>query len=456
MREQFLQKIYPFIEEYQMIRAGDTVLAGVSGGADSMCLLAVLMAYRAQVDFTLRIVHVEHGIRGAESLADAVYVADFCDERGLPCAVVHVDAPAYARAHGCSVEEAARELRYRAFTQAAEEACAARVRIAVAHHSEDQAETVLWQAIRGSSLRGLGGMRPVRDNIIRPLLMATRGEIEQYLQEEGIVWREDRTNADRTYTRNRMRGEVLTVLTDMNTAAIRHLCGSAVQLWEAEDYLAEQTVLLYARYVKEQEGQCLIGDTLGQEAPLMQRRVIYLALQRTAGVSKDLAAVHVQEVRELFARQTGRSCTLPYDITAKRVYEGVRLWRGERQDIAPAGDLTDAGVRLALIEAPADAQISKKKYTKWFDYDKIEHHVQIRRRQSGDYLTVDAEGHRQSLKKYLINEKIPADERDSLLLLADGSHIMWVIGHRISEHYKVRTDTARILQVQYDGGNENE
>lgn len=439
-----------------MIGAGDTVLAGVSGGADSMCLLAVLMAYRARADYALRVVHVEHGIRGADSCADAAYVARFCEEHGVDCAVVHVDAPAYARAHGCSVEEAARELRYRAFARAAEECSSEQVRIAVAHHSEDQAETVLWQAVRGSSLRGLGGMRPVRDDIIRPLLAATRGEIEQYLQEQGIRWREDQTNADRTYTRNRIRSDVLPALAELNPAAVRHLCECAGELQETEDYLAAQTEELFSRYAEEKEQadavRIMLREALGREAALMQRRVIYLALQRAAGVSKDLTAVHVRQVQALFARQVGRSCTLPYGITAERVYEGVCLRRGAFRAAVPS----EAGVRLTLIENPADVQISKKKYTKWFDYDRIEHHVQVRRRQSGDYLTVDAAGHRQTLKKYLINEKIPAAERDSLLLLADGSHIMWIIGHRISEHYRVRTDTARILQVQYDGGNEDE
>ena len=455
MKQQFLQKIFSYIEEQELIGAGDIVLSGVSGGADSMCLLEVLRAYQKQVSFDLRVVHVEHGIRGADSLADASYVQQFCEERKLPCEVIAVDAPGYSAAHGLSVEEAARMLRYEAFEQVAQRIPSDRVQVAVAHHMEDQAETVLWQLIRGSDIKGMGGMRAKRGRIIRPLLAVGRGQIEEFLRENEISWREDRTNSDGTYTRNRLRMEVLPVLSQLNAQAVGHLCESAGKLQETEDYLAEQTGLLYGQYTDDTpNGGIFVDQALLREPAFLQRRVLYRALGAAAGSAKDLGARHIELLQELFSRQVGRELALPYGVRAVRSYEGVELLPecGLCSVKASFGDQ----IHMEILEKADAGEISKKKYTKWFDYDKIKYSVQIRKRQSGDYLTVDGAGHRQKLKKYLVNEKIPKSQRDELLLLADGPHIMWVVGYRISDYYKVDEHTKRVLKVQYDGGKEDE
>ena len=217
--KQLEKQVEQYIVQHHLIEPGDLVLAGVSGGADSMCLLELLHACMEQIGFELRVIHVEHGIRGSESVADAQYVGSYCAARAIPCEIIPVDAGAYACAHGYSLEEAARELRYTAFEAAAQKlespepvqadvAAPRTVRIAVAHHREDQAETVLWQMIRGSDLRGIGGIRPQRGRVIRPLLEVSRVQIEAYLTQRQIGWREDVTNADTAYTRNRLRHEV--------------------------------------------------------------------------------------------------------------------------------------------------------------------------------------------------------------------------------------------------------
>ena len=455
MEQQFLQKIFFYIKEQELIGAGDMVLAGVSGGADSMCLLEVLCTYQKQLTFDLRVVHVEHGIRGADSLADASYVQQFCENRKIPCEVVSVDAPGYSAAHGLSVEEAARILRYEAFEQAAQGIEADHVRIAVAHHMEDQAETMLWQMIRGSDIKGMGGMRAKRGRIIRPLLAVGRAQIEEFLREHGIRWREDRTNCDGAYTRNRLRMEVLPVLSQLNAQAVGHLCESARRLQETEDYLATQTELLYGKYTDDTpNGGIFVDQALLREPVFLQRRVLYRALGAAAGRAKDLGARHIELLRELFSHQVGRELMLPYGVRGVRDYEGVQLLPECPQ--SNVKESFEDQIHMEVLDRVDVGEISKKKYTKWFDYDKIECNVQIRRRQSGDYLTVDRAGHRQKLKNYLVNEKIPKSQRDELLLLADGSHIMWVVGHRISDYYKIDEHTKHVLKVQYDGGKEDE
>ena len=358
MREQLLQKIFLYIEENEMIAAGDLVFAGVSGGADSMCLLMALLAYRKRVPFVLRVVHVEHGIRGGESLADAAYVERFCTARGVPCEVVHVDAVGGAKERGLSLEEAARVLRYEAFERCAARAetdqtaqagrsadgtadqtaqadgaadetadqtaqadvAAGHVRIAVAHHREDQAETVLWQMIRGSDVRGLGGMRPKRGRIIRPLLAVCRDEIEDFLRAEGVCWREDATNALTDYTRNRIRHEVVPVLAQMNAQAACHLCETAERMQETEDFLREQTNRAYGIYVScRADGALFLAEGLLREHSLLQRRVVYEALCMACTTSRDIGAHHVKLIVELFSRQVGRVLHLPGGCRA-------RLW----------------------------------------------------------------------------------------------------------------------------------
>ena len=475
MTEQFLQKIFSDIKEQDLIEKGDIILAGVSGGADSMCMLEVLRAYRREVDFELRVIHVEHGIRGEASLSDADYVQGFCEEHAIMCKLVHVDARAYSQTHAVSVEEAARELRYEAFERAAREAerdrknagkpadCGAtpveaKVRIAVAHHMEDQAETMLWQMIRGSDIKGMGGMRPKRERIIRPLLFVERAQIESFLRETGICWREDATNKDNVYTRNRLRMDVLPVLAQLNSRVIEHLCESADRLQETEDYLAAQTDLLYDRYVeKTSRGGLLVRAALMKEHSLMQRRVLYRVLETVSGRAKDLGTKHVTLLRELFSRQAGRELTLMYGVVAVRIYEGVELLPESAQEAQLHEEhMIPDQIRMEVLDCSMLTEISKKKYTKWFDYDKIECNVQIRRRRSGDYLVIDKDGHRQKLKNYLVNEKIPKAERDGLWLLADGSHIMWVIGHRISDYYKVDEHPPPPPKVQLSGGKEDE
>lgn len=480
MKKDFLQKIFEYIEEQELIHEGDIVFTGVSGGADSMCLLEILRAYRKLVDFELRVIHVEHGIRGEASREDAAYVKRFCEERDIPCEVIAVNAASYSKTQGISVEEAARELRYEAFEQTAQEAemrqmpddavhadgatdagkdaYAGGVRIAVAHHMEDQAETVLWQMIRGSDIKGMGGMRPRRERIIRPLLHASRSQIEAFLRAEGICWREDATNSDNTYTRNRLRMDVLPVLCQLNEQAVGHLCESAGRLQEAENYLAQETDKRYGRYVTSaSQGILFVRETLLEEQPLMQRRVLYRAMEAACGRAKDLGAHHVALLQDLFLHQTGRELTLPYRVTAVRTYGGVELSVKDRKDVyAKAEGEPWEQISMEVLERAQIGEISKKKYTKCFDYDKIEHSVQIRKRRSGDYLVIDSDGHKQKLKSYLVNEKIPHSERDSLWLLADGSHVMWVIGHRISDYYKVNEHTKQVLKVHYDGGNKDE
>ena len=196
------EKMIQYVEKHQLFSRGDKIVVGVSGGADSVCLLRLLDECRTAWELSLVVVHIKHGIRGAEAEADAAFVAEMAEQLSLPFFLVEGDVPALARESGMSEEEAGRQFRYEKLEEIRREQKADC--IAVAHHRDDQAETVLFRLFRGSGARGLSGMAPVRDRIVRPLLFAGRQEIEHYLRQQGYPWREDSTNRDTTYSRNQI------------------------------------------------------------------------------------------------------------------------------------------------------------------------------------------------------------------------------------------------------------
>lgn len=442
-----------------MITTGDHIIAGVSGGADSVCLLLVLLQLRQRLGHTVSVVHVEHGIRGGASLEDAAFVMHFCEERSIKCHICHCRVPEYARANGLGEEEAGRHLRYAAFAEEKEKYPHRNVRIATAHHLDDQAETMLFQLVRGSGISGLAGMAPVCEDRIRPLLCVSRSEIESWLEERKQEYCTDATNYEDMYTRNRIRHHILPVLYQINPAAAGHMYQAAEELRETDRYISGLAAKeLEQCCICQPEGVKIVQDCFAGADQVLQKKMLHQLLGTLAGSSLNITRTHVRQLLELFQRQCGRQIHLPYGLVAERIYEGIEIYRKKVPD-TPDKNLPDhekGRFSFRLIEDFSNnlTQISKKKYTKCFDYDKIKFGFCIRNRLPGDYLAVSSSGSRQKLKKYFINEKIPAKEREQLLLLADGSHIMWVVGYRISSYYKVSAYTRRILEVTYYGGEE--
>ena len=498
------EDVLNWIKKEKLMTEGDTVIVGLSGGADSVALLLVLLELRQRIGYTLLAIHVEHGIRGEESRKDAAFVEELCRQKNIPCRICPVNVPDYAATEGIGVEEAARILRYECYQKAAEElkqSGAGRVSIALAHHANDNAETVLFQMARGSGVHGMCGMHPKRvlgDDIliVRPLLCVSRGQIEEYLKKCGQEYRTDGTNLDINYSRNRIRHHILPELSVINEQAVSHINQSALLLQQAVSYMEQETKKAVQTCCIGGGGAYVILENEWKQYPeIIRQEIVHEVLGKTAGSRKDLGMVHVQDFCALMEKQTGREITLPYQMTASRIYEGVRLCRrgthkagtgtwqekggcetegaaGASQsfyevtadDFAKleAGEtvsitLPDANVslRLLLFSGKVD-EIPKNQYTKWLNYDRIECGLQFRRRASGDYLTVDDAGHKKKLKSYFIDEKIPQIKREHIWLLAQQSHVLWVIGGRISAVCKIKEDTKKILEVRIDGGNYRE
>ena len=479
------QKVWNYVESHEMLKQGDRVLLGVSGGADSVCLLFLLREMQARLSLSLRVLHVHHGIR-READDDAAFVRALCEKLGIPYDQENVNVPALAKTLGISEEEAGRKARYQAFEERALAwdrdleasnngvvASGQPVKVALAHHAGDCAETFLFHLFRGTGLKGLVGIPPVRPLgdqgavIIRPLLCLEREEIEEYLKEQGISYCSDRTNEEDEYARNRIRHHVLPYAeAEIHEGAIRHVNQAAEMLKEAEEYLAKETQGAMERCVeKERRGDCIVASKFISEPVILQKRMLMELLRELSPEHKDLGTVHVEAVRKLFSKETGKSICLPFGIKAIREYE--RIWLVREAPDALQGEET---IDLSnLGEAPITAEfdgktfefqklvyknsdaIPEKTYTKWFDYDKIDNTLSIRTRRTGDFFLIrNAEGKavRKMLKDYFITEKVPQSERERLPLLVSGSHVLWALGLRISESFKVSKDTKTVLQVK--------
>lgn len=481
-----INKVWDYIQKYQMLQEDDYIVAGVSGGADSVCLLLMLIELQRKLSFSIHVVHINHGIR-MEAGQDAAYVENLCKEFAIPFTLVEKNVEELARKEHISTEEAGRKVRYEAFEEVLKKfAPRGKGKIAIAHNQSDCAETFLWNLFRGSGVKGLTGISPVRDQIIRPIMCLTREEIEQYLAEKNRQFCIDCTNLENNYTRNKIRNQILPfVEKEVCNQAIAHITEACTKMQEVNELLQDLTKEAYSKCVRTDEtGIHLLYDEWNQIHPTVRSYVIRELLGNAAGSRKDMENIHVEQIIGLLSKQCGREIALPYGLVAVREYEGIcvskkgsvqesfiyELTRDDYQKLEtgeeicikmPSGDrvcfrVFSVACALSVAKkANIEKIIPVKPYTKWFNYDTIKDNIVIRNRQTGDYLTMSAECQHKSLKSILIDDKIPKQQRDSLILLAEENHILWIVGSRISSYYKVNADTQRILEVIYEGGVSN-
>ena len=469
-----------------MLTCGDRVIAGVSGGADSVCLFLMLLELRKKIGFDLIAVHVHHGLRGEAADQDQQFVEALCEQHRILLEIFRVNLESIAKKRKQSLEEAGRMVRREAFDSVCKKYGGNK--IALAHHQNDNAETLLWNLSRGTGLDGLGGIRPVNGKFIRPLLCMNRKEIEEYLAKRKQSYCIDETNAGTDYTRNKLRHLVLPILEEqVNSAAVRHMNETMEQIWELQEYMQEQVEAAYQECVQEHfEKACWIQiqqKSFETFPELIKKMVIRKGMEQVGGKKRDLSHKHVDVMMELMNKQVGRTLDLPYEMHAKRNYEGIRL---EKQRTYSSGEEKKAGIiqecmaelnipgetiladrnlklRCKILEKPKNLSIKdipQKIYTKWFDYGIIKSSLYIRTRQAGDTIVIDEKGHQKKLKNWFVDEKIQKEVRDSQLLLAENNEIFWVLGHRMSQAYQVKQSTKWILQIEVEtyksnGGKEN-
>lgn len=464
----FLEVVEKYMLENNMLYKGAKVLVGLSGGADSVGLFCVLAKLMDKYALTLNAVHVHHGIRGDEADADAIFCERLCQKYNIPLEIVKMDIPNMAKEAHLSLEEAGRIARYDVFLDRAQKIDSnGKCMVAVAHHMDDQAETMLMNLARGSSLKGLTGMKStgVRRTqnkeyvLIRPLLCVRKKEIEAWLSGNGQNYCVDKTNLDDSYTRNCIRNVVLPVMEEkINSKVVSNLVNAASELSEANEYISKVTLQAFEKCLIKKERDKITFDKneLKSIDAIIRKRVICEAIVMIAGRAKDIYSVHVKDVDALVEKNVGSSVDLPYEMYAVVGYDDLTIMKKSGGEILKRNEYwTKEGIKSFDVEEDffeifkKNSQVMEEKnYTKYFDYDTIKNGLRLRTRQEGDFLCVYADGRKKKLKEFFVEQKVPQKYRDKVLLVADGSEILWVVGMRVSETHKVTDTTKNICKIQ--------
>lgn len=444
----YLPRLTNFISENSLIESNDSILMAVSGGADSLCMLFLLEEYGRRFEekeIRLGVVCVNHGFR-PEAALEAEYVGRICKERDIPFFLKEIPSGECRNS-----EEAARDYRYRLILETAEEN--GYNKIALAHNAQDRAETILFNLFRGTGITGLVGIRPVRDNFIRPILWMEREEIEAYLKSLGIEWCTDQTNLEDDYSRNKIRHRIIPEAIQINSGAVAHIGETAKRLSEIEEFILSQAKRAANDLAYHRGDEICLEVSKLRDCPSVIRVEIYrLLISDKTKHLKDITADHLKSIDELVDRDSNAEIYLPYGIKVLRSYDELIFLREEISglvpDISNKYSLEQKIYSLEQIDGDLWDVVPRNKYTKWFDYDKINAACYLRTKVDGDSIVVDSLGHTKTVNRYMIEQKIPKYMRDRIPLVATDSDILWVVGYRDSSAYRIDEGTTRILEIK--------
>ena len=473
MDHEFEKQVISFVRRTSLFADHTKVLVAISGGADSVALLNVLVRLKHQgvINTELAAGHVNHDLRGNESDGDSEFVSELGDRLGIEVLTSSVDTTEYAKENKLSIETAGRDLRFGALCEMASKAGAET--IATAHHKDDNAETMIHRLMRGTGFRGLGGIWLRRQfggiKVVRPLLCVSREEIESYCNDNGFTWRTDRTNAETVYTRNKIRHLLLPAIQKESKGDISEklfeLSVKSQKLYTKVEAHAEQA---FSEMIIEMNSNRLVLDrnSLSQLYRLTAVEVVRRAITSIGSGERDLTQEHYDRIIALAAdNSSGKVIELPNGFIAKAEYDKLSFCKEQKteQVFFSAADLNIPGMTVigdAKIEAKVldagDCDIEKFKQDKnssveWFDLDKIKGCLKVRRRQEGDKFRPIGGAGVKKIGKFLTADKVPSDFRDKTLIVEDDEKIIWLAPVRASELTKVMKKTVRVLQlsIQY-------
>jgi len=451
------KKVLKNIIEYGMVETGDTILAAVSGGPDSMAMLMSLVNLRERLGFRLAIAHVNHGVRGELADRDQRFVEETAGKLNIPYHTINVDMVAHGKELGISSEEAGRLLRYDFFRKVL--AGYGKGRIAVAHNMNDQAETVLFRIMRGTGIDGLKGMSFNQDDVIRPLLNITRDEIEGYIKDNGIQTVEDHTNLQTVYTRNRIRLELLPyIMENFNPNIIEGLFRMSLLATEDSTIIEDAVEKKYNSVVKNKSYNSIIfsGSHFMMESTPLKKRLIRKAVLGIKGTLHGIEEKHISSVLELFQNgRTGSTLDLPGGIIARVSYDELSIERSRSaREVLPEvritlGDnmITEWGLLIKVENTERAETDGRGKFTVTIDGDKLEGTMILRQRRDGDRFSPVGLIGSKKLKDYFIDRKVPRDQRDTIPIISDSKGIVWVAGHSVDKRVAADVKTINHLRL---------
>ncbi|MCL2360484.1 MAG: tRNA lysidine(34) synthetase TilS [Defluviitaleaceae bacterium] len=437
-----LSTVRKTIHKYNMLTSGDRVVVGLSGGADSVSLLSVLMALRNELQLTIYAVHINHNLRGEAARQDEGLARALCEDLGVSFFVYQADVRSFADVHRLGIEEAGRKLRYQYLHQAMVELGAQK--IVVGHNSDDNAETVLLNLFRGTGLKGLCGIPPVNGVVIRPLLEVSRHEIEAYVDKNSLPFTIDDTNLSIDYKRNAIRNVIMPEIHKHfgnQTAGL--IARNALFMRDDEDAL----VLFSQKKVRMvpygfSPKIILNVDSLLSHHVAIARRLLRDAISELRGEIglEDITSAHIESIIDIAQGRTGREISLP-GFKARREYENLVLHKDRQTQrfchiLSPDIPVNIPGMTIKLSITPPYYPLYSKYCTHSLNYDKVNMPLEIRTRRPGDKITLP--GGTKKLQDYFTDTKTPRALRDSTPLLAHGSDILWIMDkhNRINVAYQ--------------------
>lgn len=457
----FLGKIRKTVDSFGMIAPGDVIVAGVSGGSDSMALLFALWDLREfYPDTDVIVSHVNHGLRGPESDEDAEFVGEAAQRLGFPFECVRVDTEGFRKKHGLSLEDAARELRYGFFNDILTKHSARR--IATAHTLNDQAETVIMRLIRGSGSQGLAGIRPSTGNIIRPLINVTKHEAVEYLRSKGVSWREDSTNSSDEFLRNRVRNELIPLLESYNPSVEQVLSRVAAVCAAEADFIsaeAEKRFRKIARVVAEG----VFGDTekLLGEPPAIRFSVMRKSILTVKGDLNSVSAKHLFSIDEVLrSGEPSAEVNLPGGVVFHAGHGVFFLTREEKFREFPPTEINTHGIHRisrdleVTVELTGDASLWGEADVGYFAPEKVGFPLTLRSFSEGDRFVPLGMRGAKKLKDFFINEKIPRFLRRKVPVFETRDGIIWVGGLRMDNRFKADEKKGPWLRIKIYGSSQ--
>lgn len=458
-----LKKVLDTVRKYDMIRPGERIVVGVSGGPDSIALLYILHDLRGDLGCTLHVAHLDHKLRGAESKADAAFVEEHARELGLPITIEALDVRRMILP-GESLETGARRIRYEFYETVMTSVEADK--LAQGHNADDQAETVIMRLLRGSGAQGLGGIPPVRDSkFIRPLIEVNRSEIDEYLEQLQIKPRQDSSNLSTIYERNRIRLELIPMLEREYRPNIKQILRQTGDILRAEDELLTDLALESmdncVQFPDVRTAIIRISDFRGYHLAL-QRRILRLAIEKLTGDLSGFDYDHIRDVLDLaLSGTTGSVINLPQYVSAEKVYDELILRPGRPETHIEPFDylvripgetkIPELGLSIRTIGPErvnaGKLQPGRDGLREIFDYDKLHGDLHLRNRRPGDRFQPLGMSGMKKLKDFFIDEKIPRELRDRIPILTDAANILWVVGYRMDDRFKITANTENQLVI---------
>ena len=499
--EILLKKVQDTIRKHQMLTSNTKLVVAVSGGPDSTTLLHVLFKLTPKYNLRLWVAHLNHQLRGREADFEAEWVKKFAFKLGIPVISDTFNVPALAKEKRLSLEEAARRARYNFLEEVANHLGASK--IALAHTASDQAETLLMRLMRGSGLDGLSAIPPVRDKIIRPLIEVFREQIEDYCRENDLQPCLDSSNRETSFLRNQVRLNLIPYLSrEYGDQIEKVLLQTTNLLRQDSEYLKKETERMFKSVLEEETHEELVlnEEKLSCLHPALQRRVIRKAIEKIKGDLRAVTFDHIVSILELYKTKQSKQLDLPHGLVIRHRYKDLLIRKGKEKGLSFVRNLVIPGTtkltelnlaldtelisRLLDISFQKDSQkklgeqfissrrsvarlpLASAKNTEshqihdfpepeaWFDFDKLEPPLYLRTREKGDRFHPLGMKGSKKVKDFFIDLKIPLEQRERIPLLMGKDKVVWIVGYRIDQRFKVDKDTRAILEVKIREAND--